>query len=147
LKKSEEYGPLMPGDKHSGEPREIDVVPGRELEVDFTVKDLKDAVSVRKGTREGYVKIKGRILDKNGLPVPMAYATANRSEKMDSLPDYLSLWTDVDGGYTLYLPSGKYYLGSALTFPPGQDFDPGTAVLIDTDKADLDIVIRTASPQ
>jgi hypothetical protein len=147
LKKGEEYGPLMSGDKHSGEPREVEVVPGPELEMDFTVRDLKDAASLRKGTREGYVKINGKILDKNGLPVPMVYATAHRSEKMEGLPDYLSLWTDADGSYTLYLPPGKYYLGSALTFPPGQDYGPGTAVLIDKDKDDLDIVIREASPQ
>ncbi|MFZ2198869.1 MAG: carboxypeptidase-like regulatory domain-containing protein [Thermodesulfovibrionales bacterium] len=147
LKKSEEYGPLMPGDKHSGEPREIEVVPGRELEMDFTVKDLKDAVSLRKGTREGFVQIKGRVLDKNGMPVPMAYAIAHRSEKVEGLPDYLSSWTDADGSYTLFLPPGKYYLGYALTFPPAQDYGPGKAVFIDTDKTDMDIVISAVSSQ
>jgi len=146
-KKSEEYGPLMPGDKHSGEPRELDVVPAREIEMNFTVKDLKDAVSLRKGTREGFVQIKGRILDKNSLPVPMAYAIAHRSEKVEGLPDYMSSWTDADGGYTLFLPPGKYYLGSALTFPPGQGYGPGNAVLIETDKTDMDIVISAVSPQ
>jgi len=140
LKKGESYGPLMPGDKHSGEPREIELDPGGELYMDFVVADLKDAARAKKKIREDYFKIKGKIIDENGLPVRMAYAIANRDEKISGVPDYISAWTDEEGYYTLYVPRGKYYIGSALTFPPGENYNINQEVVIESDSLNVDII-------
>ena len=53
LKKTEGFGPLMPGDKHSGEPREVELLVGSDREADFVVADLRDAISMKK---ERYAK-------------------------------------------------------------------------------------------
>ncbi|MBI5203474.1 MAG: carboxypeptidase regulatory-like domain-containing protein [Nitrospirae bacterium] len=140
LKKTEGYGPLMPGDKHSGEAKEIVIAPGMEFEMDFTVSDLKEASRMKKRIKENYFKINGRIINEKGLPVRMAYVFANRNEKVSGVPDYLSAWTDEDGHYTLYLPKGRYYMGAAVTFPPGQNSLAGRVVFVESDKVGEDIV-------
>lgn len=140
LKKAEGYGPLMTGDKHSGEPGEIVVAPGEEIERDFTVADLKEARRIRTREREGLVKISGRIIDQKGLPVTKAYVIANRTGKVSGMPDFFSAWVTIDGRYTLYLPAGKFYIGSAVTFPPEQPFFLKKPITVDADRSDLDIV-------
>jgi hypothetical protein len=144
LKRSDGYGPLMSGDKHSGEPVEIELVSGAELEVDFIIRDLNEAMRVRRKTREDIIKIEGRIIDINGKPVHMAYAIANRDEKVAVAPDYLSSWTDAEGRFMLYLPRGKYYLGYAFKFPPGQNFVKVGEMLLEADRSSLDIVSNSA---
>ncbi|OGW37076.1 MAG: hypothetical protein A2Y97_01685 [Nitrospirae bacterium RBG_13_39_12] len=144
LRSEEKYGPLMPGDKHSGDPVEIELSPGKELEKDFTVVDIKEVVRLSKKTSEDYIKIKGLILDKNGSPVKMAYAIANKNRDAAEIPDYISAWTDYRGDYTIYLPPGKYYIGAARVFPPGLNFTINNEVVLDADKTDLDIVIDNA---
>ena len=118
LRQGEKYGPLMPGDKHSGEPVELELDRAGVFEQDFTVMDIIEASRLIKKTREDYFKIKGRIKDKKGAPVGNVYAFANRGMEMEGIPDYLSAWTDEKGRYTLYLPAGKYYIGYASEFPP-----------------------------
>jgi hypothetical protein len=140
LKKTEGYGPLMPGDKHSGEPVEVELPPGGEVERDFVVGDLRDAIKIKEKTREGPVKISGRIIDEKGSPVREAYVLANRNEKVTGIPDYVSAWVDHEGRYTLYIPRGRYYMGSAVTFPPGQDHFMNGEMTFDVDKSDVDIV-------
>ena len=144
LKVSDGYGPLMAGDKHSGSPMEIDLASGAELDVEFTIKDLRDAVSSRKQTREDIIRIEGRIIDIDGRPVNMVYAFANRDEKVAVNPDYLSSWTNEEGRYVLYLPRGKYYLGYAFKFPPDQNSVKVGEMLLETDKSDLDMVSSSA---
>jgi hypothetical protein len=60
----------------------------------------------------------------------------------NQIPDYLSAWTDEEGSYTLYLPRGRYYVGYATTFPPDKKYVIDRAVVVETDKADMDIVIK-----
>jgi len=144
FKRSDGFGPLMSGDKHSGEPMEIALVSGAELDVEFTIKDLNDAVSSRRKTRDDIIKIEGRIIDINGRPVNMAYAIANRNDKGAVIPDYLSSWTDAEGHYVLYLPRGKYHLGYAFKFPPGQNYVEVREMLLEADRSDLDIVSNSA---
>ncbi len=117
LKKAEKYGPLMPGDRHSGEPVEIDFKETGEVLMDFTVMDIMDAARSMKKIREDYIKIQGRIIDSNAIPVQGVYAFANNEEGIKEIPDYISGWTDAEGAYTLYLPAGKYYLGYAEKIP------------------------------
>ncbi len=140
LKKGEEYGPLMPGDKHSGEPVVLDLASGQEADVNFTVADLKDARKIRTKDQERPVKISGRIVDEKGSPVSKAYAIANRSSTVGGIPDYLSAWVDHEGHYTLYIPRGRYYIGSAVTFPPGQASFMEGQITVDADRSDFDII-------
>ena len=135
------FGPLMPGDKHSGEPTEIEVSRGSSL-ADFTVADLKEAAGlIKKKTREDYIKITGRILDRDGKPAQGVYAIASTTRSISEIPDYLSLWTDDTGRYTLYLPRGKYYFGASARFPPGPRAAFNREMLLEGDKDDLDIIL------
>jgi hypothetical protein len=134
------FGPLMPGDKHSGEPMEIEVSRGASL-ADFTVADLKEAAGlIKKKTREDYIKITGRILDRDGKPAQGVYAIASTTRSVSEIPDYLSPWTDDTGSYTLYLPRGKYYFGASARFPPGSRTAFAREMLLEGDKDDLDII-------
>jgi len=143
LKKTDGYGPLMPGDKHSGEPGEIEVASGQEVVRDFIVADLKDARKARTKDREGLIRISGRIVDEKGAPIVKAYAIALSRATLSGIPDYLSAWVDQEGHYTLYLPRGKYFIGGALSFPPGQNYFMQGEVLVDADRSDVDIVRKS----
>jgi hypothetical protein len=146
LRRGEKYGPLMPGDKHSGDPVEIELSSNKEFEKDFIVADIRESIRAKQKIREDYFKIKGRILDKDGSPVKMVYAIANKSKVITGkpIPDYVSTWTDEEGHYTLYLPKGKYYIGYATKFPPGQKYySLNKEVVFDSDKSDLDIITNS----
>lgn len=142
LKKTEGFGPLMPGDRHSGEPQEVEFAPGQETEMQFVVVDLKEAMESKRKDREGPVRISGRILDEKGLPVRGAYAIANKSERIIGFPDYLSAWVDAEGRYTLVLLRGRYYIGSALAFPPGDDAVVNELLNVEADMSGRDLVRR-----
>ncbi|MDA8431867.1 MAG: hypothetical protein M0Z60_02765, partial [Nitrospiraceae bacterium] len=58
----------------------------------------------------------------------------------DLVDAWFSAWSDADGRYTLYVTKGKYHLGSAAAFPPGETYVAGPAVTVDGDKAGMDIV-------
>ncbi|HWR57264.1 MAG TPA: hypothetical protein VN328_00125 [Thermodesulfovibrionales bacterium] len=143
MKKAEGYGPLMPGDKHSGEPLEIELGPGAKVSMDFVVADLKEAAGKRVKEKGGSVKITGRIVDEKGSPVIRAYAIANRNERTSEIPDYISAWADNEGRYTMYVPRGRYYVGAALTFPPGQDHLMSGEMVVDSDRSDVVIVRKS----
>lgn len=118
LRTSQKYGPLMPGDKHSGEAVEIRIDPGEVYEEDFTVIDIKEAALMVRKTREDHYKLSGIITDRKGIPASDVCAIANRERQLKEIPDYISAWTDSGGHYTLYLPAGRYYIGHAFKFPP-----------------------------
>jgi hypothetical protein len=139
-KLTEGYGPLLPGDKHSGDPDLVELMAGREISKDFTIFDLKEARKARSKEQGGLVKISGRIVDEQGAPIARAYAFANKSEKIARIPDHVSSRADRDGNYALYLPRGKYYLGGADAFPPGQRYFIHGTIVIDTDRSGVDIV-------
>ncbi|NJD55157.1 MAG: carboxypeptidase regulatory-like domain-containing protein [Nitrospirae bacterium] len=142
LKKADGFGPLMPGDKHSGEPKEIEALPGGEVDMQIIVTDLKEAVIMHAKEREGPARLRGRIIDDQGAPVTGVYAIANRNEKLSGIPNYVSAWVDKDGRYTLFIPRGTYYIGSAIIFPPGNDFVIDKKVTVDTGNTDMDILRR-----
>ncbi len=118
VRQGEKYGPLMPGDKHSGEPVEVEIERTGSFEQNFTVMDLIESARLIKKTREDYFIIKGLIVDKKGVPVSNVYAFANRGMDMREIPDYMSAWTNKEGQYRLYMPEGRYYVGYASEFPP-----------------------------
>lgn len=143
LKKGEEYGPLMPGDKHSGEPVMLDLAAGREAAMNFTVADLKDATRMHSKDRERLVKISGRITDGNGAPITKAYAFAHRNGSVDGIPDSVSAWVDAEGRYVLYLLPGKYFIGSAAAFPPGEDYFMRGEMTVEKDTSGIDIGMKS----
>jgi uncharacterized GH25 family protein len=145
LKKGEEYGPLMPGDKHSGEPVILDISSGGETSANFMVADLKDARKIHAKDRERPVKVSGRIINDKGGPVLKAYAIAHRSRSIDGIPDHVSAWVDDQGRYTLSLPPGKYFVGSAAAFPPGESYFIQGEMSVDGDSAGVDIIMKTTN--
>lgn len=143
LKKAEGYGPLMRGDKHSGEPVAIELSANSEKDMDFVVADLKDALEagkIKAKASEGLVKISGRIIDEMGVPVPHAYVFASNNEKLPRIPDYLSAWVDHDGRYALYVPRGTYYVGGAVSFPLDKDEMSWKIMTFDGHMSDVIIV-------
>jgi Carboxypeptidase regulatory-like domain len=135
-----QFGPIMLGDKHSGDAVEIELTQGGR-EVNFTVADLKEAAALsEKKTNVDTIAIRGHILDKKGKPVQSAYAFANISRQISEIPDYLSSWVDEDGQYTIFLPRGKYFFGCATAFPPGPHAVFYKEIMLDRDQGNVDIV-------
>lgn len=135
------FGPLGKDDKHSGEPTEIDSAARDELINDFTVMDLREAARANQKRSETTVRISGRIVNDDGLPVEMAYVMADRQQKFVDLPQYFSTWTDVDGSYVIFLPQGDYFLGASKDFPPDNDYCLPTAENFPADADNIDLVI------
>lgn len=125
IKTGERFGPLMPGDRHSGEPVRISPEGDGELTQDFTVADMQELAQKREKSREELIELSGTITDADGRGVAGAYAYARTSLLTATLPEYISAWADESGRYRLKLPPGHYYLGSAAIFPP----PPGTSSL------------------
>jgi hypothetical protein len=145
VKKDEEMGPVPSRGRHSGEPAEIEMTGVGDVEKDFVVADIREMARMSAKTRqEAVVLIAGRILDGDGKPVRMAYALAKKSDDFSEMPDYLSGWTDETGYYSLYLPPGKYHIGAAALFPPGEGNPPLKEMMIEGDKKNLDIIIGKA---
>jgi hypothetical protein len=142
LKKTDDYGPLMPGDKRS-EPAVAEIASGQEADLDFIVADLREARRLRTQQQEKPVKVSGRIIDEKGAPVTKAYAIAQRSETVAGIPDYLSAWVDNEGRYTLYLPRGTYSIGCATAFPPGQQYVLQGKMVVEGDIPGVDIVMKS----
>jgi hypothetical protein len=140
LRTGEKYGPLMLGDKHSGEPVEIEIETDEEFEQDFTIMDIREAARLIRKTREDYFMLRGRIINKKGNPLKNVYAVANREMEISETPDYLSAWTDEEGRYTLYLPAGKYYIGYAAEFPPGVHYKITEEFHVESKNSDINII-------
>lgn len=135
------FGPLGRDDKHSGEPIEIDSAGKKEFIKDFTVMDLREAARVNQKRGEAVVKISGKILDDDGLPVEMAYVLADPQRKFGDMPRYLSTWTDVDGRYVFFLPTGKFFIGASKDFPPASDYVLSKEVDFARDTEGFDLLV------
>ena len=142
VRQGEKFGPLLLGTRHSGEPVVIEPPAERVAEQDFSVADIREVARNKHRTRDDYVKISGRVLDGSGAPVANAYVLAHRGKEIERLPDYISGWTDEAGRYTLYLPPGDYFLGSATVFPPGRAVSPGRALSLVPGKIDIAIDVE-----
>ncbi|OGW32199.1 MAG: hypothetical protein A2X59_10130 [Nitrospirae bacterium GWC2_42_7] len=142
VRSSGEYGPLMPGDKHSGEPLDIELIPGKDAEYDFVVSDIRETARQKQKIRQDYIKVTGRIVDEKGVPVKIAYAFAYKSKVSSQFPDYISSWIDEKGIYSLYLPAGKYYVGADRSFPPEGKSLSGMEIVLDTDMEGVNITLK-----
>jgi hypothetical protein len=142
FKSDGKYGPLMPGDKHSGEPLEVDLTDGG-AEADFVVADIRELGQKKRASATDALRLKGRVVDTQGAPVAQAVVFANRSKEFRELPDYISAWTGDDGWYEVYLPSGAtYYVGVSRQFPLKylEGFD--RPVVVESGKIDIAIDIN-----
>ena len=137
----ERFGPLGSNDKHSGDPVTLEIAAGGLRSMDFKVMNLREAARKHQKRNEELIKVKGRIVNKSGAPVQMAYAMAHKMEQFGTLPDYLTACTGEHGDYTLYLPHGRYYIGASVGFPPknGYNLYLEQQFIEDTDKVDLEI--------
>lgn len=143
VRSSGEYGPLMPGDKHSGEPLDIELISGRAAEYDFIVSDIRETARQKQKIRQDYIKVTGRIVDEKGVPVRIAYAFAYKNRISPQFPDYISSWTDEEGNYTLYLSSGKYYIGAGRSFPPDRKRLSDVEIVLDADREGVNITVKS----
>ncbi len=139
VRQGEKFGPLLPGAKHSGEPLLIENSGEGEAEQEFIVSDIRDVAKNRQKISDDYVKVTGRIVDESGSPVVSAYVLANSTEIINPLPDYVSAWTDESGRYSIYLPLGSYFIGSAKSFPPDPSMKLSRQLNVVTPKIDIDI--------
>lgn len=135
------FGPLGKEDKHSGEAIEIDSAAKNELSKNFTVMDLREAARANQKRSETVVKISGHIFNDAGLPVAMAYVLADPQRKFGDMPQYLSIWTEADGRYVLFLPKGKFFIGASKDFPPQSDYIGSKEVDFASDTEGIDLVI------
>jgi hypothetical protein len=136
------YGPLMPGDKHSGEPLEVDLNAGG-TEADFVVADIRELGQKKRAGATDALRLKGRVVDAQGAPVAQAFVFANGSKEFRELPDYISAWTDADGRYEIYLPPGStYYVGASRQFPLKNREGSAKPVVVESGKIDIAIDIN-----
>lgn len=139
---TEQYGPLLPGDRHSGAPLETDVRSGETVEEEYIVRDLIETSLLDAKLDTSFLRVEGMLLTGEGEPVANGYAFARREQVGGGVPDYVSTWTDAGGGYTLFLPAGAYWLGGARTFPPDADTISGQQVVIDGPAENVDILMQ-----
>jgi hypothetical protein len=139
-KGTELYGPLLPGDKHSGPPLETEVRSGKTVEEEFIVADLRETSQLEVKLDTSFLRIGGVLLAKEGEPLANAYAFARREATGRGIPEYISSWTDDSGRYTLFLPAGTYWLGLARIFPPDPETVPWQKVVIDKPAENINIV-------
>jgi hypothetical protein len=141
LRKGEgRFGPLGYGDKHSGEPVALKISTDESRSRDFMVVNLREAARKHQKKSAELIKITGKIVDRKGSPVRMAYAMAHKMEQFGNLPDYISTWTDNNGEYTLYLKPGRYFLGASVGFPPKNDYNLYLDQQFTEDVENLDLI-------
>jgi len=118
IKKGERFGPLQPGDKHSGEPVKIEPDAEKSVTLNFTIADMQELAQRReKGRDELLIEVSGTVTS-HDTGVAGAYVFAKTGRISATLPEYFSAWTDAAGGFRLKLPVGSYLLGCDKIFPP-----------------------------
>ncbi|MEW6220500.1 MAG: carboxypeptidase-like regulatory domain-containing protein [Thermodesulfobacteriota bacterium] len=138
-------GPLAPGDRHSGEPRIVDLAPGQESAIELQVLDLQEAARLSQKRGAETVQVSGRVLDAAGQPVAMAYVLGHRQPTWQGLPAYLSPWTGPDGRFLLHLPAGRLFLGASRQFPPPA-MTLRQELVLSTDQEELELVVAGPAP-
>lgn len=142
-----DMGPLMIEDKVSGEAKEIEVVPGTPLTLEFTVLDLKDNILLRTKKRNDLSKISGRILDSKGSAVKNAYVFVNRHNQPVTFPDYFSPGSDAQGRFSLFLPNGEYFMGAETTLGADQKFRGEQALTVAGDSDGVEVHYKGVAPE
>jgi len=141
-----DMGPLMIEDKVSGEAKEIEVLPGKPLTLEFTVLNLMDNILLRTKKRNDLSKVSGRIIDAKGTAVKNAYVVVNRHNQAVTFPDYFSPWTDAQGRFSLFLPKGAYFVGAETTLGPNQKFRGEQALTVEGDSEGVEVRYKGEVP-
>jgi hypothetical protein len=140
-KSGNKFGPLEAGDKHSGDPVELEI-DGDAINLDFEVVDLREAARKVQKRNEQLFRISGTLLDESGHPLSMAYAVADKFKKSKNVPSYLSAWSDKSGEYALFMPKGKYFMGGEVVFPPDRSYVLEREINLEKDVSGVDIVVK-----
>lgn len=140
------FGPLGINDRHSGEPVEIDLTGKNTLSNDYTVMDLREAARANQKRSKTIIKVSGKIINSDGIPVKMAYVMADPHQKFGALPQYISTWTEADGRYVIFLPKGKFFIGTNKDFPPTDDYVLTKEIEFETDTDGVDLNILPVTP-
>jgi hypothetical protein len=141
IKRGERFGPLMPGDKHSGEPVKIDPEDELSLILNLTVADMQELAQRRNKDRQELAVISGTVTA-NGRGVADVYVYAKKDRIAATTPEYFSSGSDSVGRYRMKLPPGNYFLGTAGTFPPEVDSTRLTEVRIAADGVPVEINLQ-----
>jgi hypothetical protein len=112
-----QYGPLLSGDLHSGEPREI-ILTEANPEHSFTVADIRETSRAKEKSRSDISRVNGTIRDQFGQPVSSATVYVWSDPFSERIADFISSWSEDDGEYSLYLLPGRYRVMATQTFPP-----------------------------
>lgn len=142
VRSGDKFGPLLPGDRHSGEALLLEPIDTGELRQDFTVVNILEAVRQKQVIRTDYHSVTGRILDRHGKPAYNHYVFAQTERTVRGIPEYISAWSDESGTYTLHLPPGRYYLGASAIFPPPPGSGAGRELVVETGKNAVAIDIK-----
>jgi len=142
VRSGDKFGPLLPGDRHSGEPLILEPDETGTLQQDFTVVDIREAVRQKQKVRSDFLSVNGRVVDQNGKPLRDAYVFAHPELVVPGIPEYISAWSDESGAYTLYLPAGRFYLGANTTFPPPQGSNASRELVVETGKNEVAIDVK-----
>jgi hypothetical protein len=140
VSQGQEYGAIMPEDRYSGEPVVVDIERAGSFEQNFMVMNLIESAQMMQKKREDYFIVKGRIVDKNGVPVGNMYVFANRGIDMREFPDYISAWSNDKGKYSLHMPEGRYYVGYAAEFPPVMQNKMLVEIEVQNDREGFDVI-------
>ncbi len=132
VRSGEKFGPLLPGDRHSGEALILEPDDRSLLQQDFTVVNIMEAMRQKQKNRTDHQNVTGKVLDRYGKVVQNAYVFAHPERALKAVPEYVSAWTDESGVYTLHLPSGRYYLGASMIFPPPQGSSADAELVVGT---------------
>lgn len=140
LKQDGNYGPLMPGDRHSGEPLALEILPTGGSEAEFVVTDIREAGQKKRTGDTDTRVVAGRVTTTSGTPVPMVWVYGHRSKKIGEIPDYVSAWTDLEGRYQLHVAaSDQVYIGVARIFPPVGELVPIAVSVKGSDRTDITV--------
>jgi hypothetical protein len=142
VRQSPKYGPLLPGDRHSGEPVAIETPVERVTVQDFVVADIREMAQNKRRSRDDFVRLSGRIVDPSGTSVALAYVFAHHDRELEQYPDYVSAWSDETGRFVMYLPAGQYTLGAAVQLPPERNMANYRSVNLGQGKIDIAIDVE-----
>lgn len=142
VRSGDKFGPLLPGDRHSGEAQLLEPDETGELRQDFTVVNILEAVRQKQIIRTDYQRVTGRILDRQGNPARDHYVFASPERIVRGVPEYVSAWSDESGSYALYLPPGRFYLGASAIFPTPEGGSADGEIVVETGKNAVAIDIK-----
>jgi hypothetical protein len=123
-------GVLSPGDLNAHYPANpIEVRSGERLHLgDFSLTGVDAEVHARRQAEGVFARtdtlLHGQVVDADGQPVSEVYVFAYLDSRMVGKPVHMSVPTDADGEFELYLSAaGTYYVGARSAF--GGPLEPG----------------------